>query len=86
MYRTVLVNNPIFTGFILKGLLSVFSLFVGKKEGYFSYFDEGNRFVAPSGIQFIFGVGNDTNAHLSGMIQTDVGYINYLWIGGWNIS
>ncbi len=83
VYNELLVGNNIFEKWIMVGFMSIIKFFQGERSGYFSYFDEGDRFVLPNGAAFWFGVGKDTFTD-GGIanVHTDVGYINYLWLGG----
>ena len=83
IYNKFLIGNNIFEKWIKVGFVSIIDFIQGNKSGYFSYFDEGNRFVIPQGIDFLFGVGKDTFTD-GGIanVHTDVGYVNYLWLGG----
>lgn len=83
LYIKVLADNIVFQNWILVGMKSIFEFLRGNRIGYFSYFDEANRFVIPQGLNFIFGVGKDslTDGGIAN-VHTDVGYVNYLWLGG----
>ena len=83
IYKRFLVGNNVFEKWIKVGFMSIVDFLNGKRSGYFSYFDEGDRFVIPKGVSLLFGVGKDTFTD-GGIanVHTDVGFANYLWLGG----
>jgi hypothetical protein len=72
---------------INSGIKAIISFISPGQEniGYFSYFSTSNRFLLPDSLsQLFFGAG--FNVYKEGTViagfQSDVGYINYIWIGG----
>ena len=75
-------SNSWFAGWIIAGFESIIGLFKGENKGYFEYTSRSSTWVMPKGMALIFGAGMEAIGEHAGLNGTDVGYINYLWIGG----
>ncbi len=79
-----LQNNWMRT-WIIEGIEQIknFLLRGDTSSGYFGYLTNPEKYVLPNGdIQKIFGVGrNIINGSPEG-VSSDIGYINYIWMGG----
>lgn len=72
------VSNADSAKWVQNGIVELLALFHGEKIGYFSYIDISKNsgvFQIPEGIAKIFGVGQLK-------VQSDIGYIYDIWIGG----
>ncbi len=75
-------SNSWYAGWVLSGFEQIGGLFKGEKSGYFNYASSDSIWTVPSDMMLIFGSGKDAVGMHYGLKGTDVGYINYLWIGG----
>lgn len=68
---------------ISEGLWEIF-FFITERNMEGSFFSTLNswKLYIPSGMKFIFGIGELSIGGNSSYIATDIGYINYLWLGG----
>jgi hypothetical protein len=71
-----------YAGWIISGFEQIVGLFSGEKSGYFKYASKSSTWTMPKGLALLFGTGQEAIGMHDGLKGTDVGYINYLWIGG----
>lgn len=68
-------------GWVQYGLRTVMSFFVGERIGYAEYITDSSIWKIPINWELLVGYGN-SNLYYHTLMQTDVGYIHYLWKGG----
>ncbi|WP_295094161.1 hypothetical protein [Ruminococcus sp.] len=75
-------ENAWYAGWVMSGFEQIFGLFKGEKNGYFEYVASDSTWSLPEGLKLIFGSGVEAIYPHDGHKGTDVGFINYLWLGG----
>lgn len=82
LYEKVLIKNNVFMLWIKVGFDAILDfIFHGEKNSYFSYLDS-SVFTLPKGLSFLWGTGHTLVRGDEIGIQSDVGYVNYIWTGG----
>jgi hypothetical protein len=72
---------PTYTWFI-HGINEFLTIFNNNETGYFSYLFNKDIYVFPHGISLFFGEGITIISENIFNIQSDIGYINDIWVGG----
>ena len=68
-----------------QGFIEIYNLlFNGKIEGYFTSLIDWQKKI-PTGLYFLHGIGEGSVGGNSFGVASDIGYINYLWLGGINL-
>lgn len=82
-FLQLLEKNAIDTfNWLNRGVLSIIMFTQGEHDGIFGYFMDNNQWKLPSGINLLFGKGKFIINDISLGAQSDIGYVNYLWLGG----
>jgi len=67
----------------LDSFRSIYSfLFDNSRTGYFEILNDENLLRLPTGINLLIGVGSYVYSNVKYGFHTDVGYVNYIWMGG----
>lgn len=75
-------SNPLWE-WVTAGYDEIILFIKGENSGYFTYITNPNKYVMPSGIALIFGVGVRIMIYSTKYeLSSDVGYINDIWLGG----
>ena len=75
-------SNPLWE-WVTAGFDEIILFIKGENSGYFTYITNPNKYVMPSGIALIFGVGVRIMIYSTKYeLSSDVGYINDIWLGG----
>lgn len=70
-------------GFVVEFFDVMGAFFRGDTTGYFIYATNTSKYVLPTGIHFIFGIGKNIFTRSSDIAYTsDIGFVNDIWVGG----
>ena len=56
--------------------------YIDQYHGYFGYISNNDKYQLPSGFYFIFGLGHRIMSNNPYNVNSDIGLINDIWLGG----